>query len=154
MKIQPIVNFTYLHRPVFDSKNNLYQMKAPCGLSSDRLEISFGNDVDFDPSKIEGIHCARCGRKTLSDKKFNSISQAIMDAETGKDLINIIEKNKEYLKKGYDFIVEDLALKTNPKISADDAIKFVLNDTGNLYSEKLDKGIDILRATLNYKCRS
>lgn len=149
MKIQPIINFTYIHKQVFDSKNNLYQNIAPYGLSSDRLELSFGNGVDFEPSKIEGIHCARCGRKTLSNKKFNSISQAIMDAETGKDLIKVIEKNKEYLKKGYDFIVKDISLKTNPKISADDAIKFVLNDTGNLYSEKLDKGIDILRAAMN-----
>lgn len=148
MKVQSVnfYNIPHLHY-VNNFEQSRFSILSPV-LSSDMFVPAFTGINPLEPENIEGIHCARCGKVTMSDKRYNKLLSDIKNAETGSELCKILDKNKNFVKKGYEFIPENIRLKTSPNTSADSAIAFIYNDITNIYAEKLDDGIDIMKDAL------
>lgn len=149
MKVQAVNFYNLLQTYPVQKRQNIKECSAgKVLLASDIFIPSFSGIETFNPETIEGIHCARCGKVTLTQDKYNQILNDMQDARTGEDICRILENNKDFIRKGYDFIAENISLKTSPKISANSAIVFIYNDIGNIYAEKLDEGIDIMNDAL------
>lgn len=79
------------------------------------------NRMDFEIAEFEGIPCACCGATTITHKQRSEIFSLIENAASQKEVFDIVEKYKKYLKPKYIEIIDSYKyiFKKYPNMSQD-----------------------------------
>lgn len=129
-------------------ENKRQETNQSAGLQKDMFMQTFTSNINCEPEKIEGIHCARCGKSTISQEKYDRIIESFKQAKTGADLFTILHENQNFMQKNHTFIPEIILIKSSLQSPAKEVINTIYDSLDEVYGEKLDNGINILKSSL------
>lgn len=104
------------------------------------------SEFDNELKKLNGVRCARCNQKMLSEEKYNSLLESISQVKNGKELEKILTENKQYLNDNNSIILKDLQNINSEYPDAD--IKTVLQkiyeDAPKIYADTCRNNINLI----------
>lgn len=143
-----IVNFQKKILPVFsNSATHIHT-----GIQQDIFVPAFTGEspvskFDNEMKNLNGIRCARCNQRMLSEEKYNNLLENISQVKNGTELENILTENKQYLNDSNAIILKDLK-NINEKYPDSD-IKTVLQkiheDAPKIYAATCQNNINLIK---------
>lgn len=92
-------------------------------------------------SVLNGVHCPLCGQKLMSQGFWHDLGKSANGITKAKDFVDLVEKNKSYLKKDTLPLLEyaEEYVKRNPNASFDDFVKVSASMARNKLSKSFNK---------------
>lgn len=106
----------------------------------------FQTQFDNELKQLDGIHCARCHHKTLSQDKYNNLMEQITQVKNGHELQQLLKDNKEYLSTSNSLILKDLENinKKHPNANIKRVLTKISQHSKEFYIEAWKKNINRL----------
>ena len=105
------------------------------------------SDFDNELKNLNGIRCARCNQRMLSEEKYDNLLKNIAQVKTGTELEKLLTENKQYLNDSNSIILKDLK-EINTKYPDAD-IKTVLykidKHAPKIYAETCRNNIELIK---------
>lgn len=105
------------------------------------------SDFDNELKNLNGIRCARCNQRMLSEEKYHNLLESISQVKNGHELEKILTENKQYLNDSNAIILKDLKNINEKYPDAD--IKTVLQkiheDAPKIYADTCQNNINLIK---------
>lgn len=105
------------------------------------------SEFDNELKNLNGVRCARCNQRMLSEEKYHNLLDNISQVKTGAELEKLISDNKQYLNESNSIILKDLK-EINAKYPDAD-IKTILQkidkNAPKIYEETCKNNINLIK---------
>ena len=148
---------------IFNLQKNIYPvLKQPKinfaeNIQEDTFTPSFTgqkpvSEFDNELKNLNGVRCARCNQRMLSEEKYHNLLDNISQVKTGAELEKLISDNKQYLNESNSIILKDLK-EINAKYPDAD-IKTILQkidkNAPKIYEETCKNNINLIKLVTEF----
>lgn len=105
------------------------------------------SDFDNELKNLNGIRCARCNQRMLSEEKYDNLLKNIAQVKTGTELEKLLTENKQYLNDSNSIILKDLREinKEYPDADIKTVLQKIDEHAPKIYAQTCSNNIELIK---------